>query len=144
MLLNANWWFQQKQQNSWYLYISFVYNKLWFTYSVIYYVKASVITNIVCILSNLDLWNANKVACFVLLTYDSYTKIRGDHLKNWDKLKFGEKADITIHCIRMHPAMFLKVNLGMVRALKNVKRTYLLDSNNKSGKTQQSCIIGAV
>ena len=143
MLLNANWWFQQKQQNSWYLYISFVYNKLWFTYSVIYYVKASVITNIVCILSNLDLWNANKVACFVLLTYDSYTKIRGDHLKNWDKLKFGEKADITIHCRRMHPAMFLKVNLGMVRALKNVKRTYLLDSNNKSGKTQQSCRIGA-
>ena len=24
----------------------------------------------------------------------------------------------------MHPAMFLKVNLGVVRALKNVERTY--------------------
>ena len=44
----------------------------------------------------------------------------------------------------MHPAMFLKVNLRVVRALENVERTYLLDSNNKSGKTQQSCIIGAV
>ena len=37
----------------------------------------------------------------------------------------------------MHPAMFLEVNLGVVRALKNVERTYSLDSNNKSGKTQQ-------
>ena len=44
----------------------------------------------------------------------------------------------------MHPAMFLKVNLGVVRALKNAERTYLLDSNNKSGKTQQSCRIGAL
>ena len=32
--------------------------------------------------------------------------------------------------------MFLKVNLGVVRALKNVERTYLMDSNDKSGKTQ--------
>ena len=40
--------------------------------------------------------------------------------------------------------MFLKVNLGVARALKNVERTYLLDGNNKSGKTQQSCRIGAL
>ena len=40
--------------------------------------------------------------------------------------------------------MFLKVNLGVVRALEHVERTYLLDSNNKSGKTQQNCRIGAV
>ena len=40
--------------------------------------------------------------------------------------------------------MFLKVNLGAVRALKNVGRTYLLDSNNKSEKTQQRCRIGAL
>ena len=40
--------------------------------------------------------------------------------------------------------MFLKVNLGVVRALKNVERTYLLDSNNKTGKTQQLCWIGAL
>ena len=32
--------------------------------------------------------------------------------------------------------MFLKVNLGVVRALENVERTYLLDNNNKGGKTQ--------
>ena len=44
----------------------------------------------------------------------------------------------------MHPAMFLKVDLGAARALKNVEGTYLLDSNNKSGKTQQSCRIGAL
>ena len=35
--------------------------------------------------------------------------------------------------------MFLKVNLGVVRALKNVERKYLLDS-----KKQQSCQIGAL
>ena len=40
--------------------------------------------------------------------------------------------------------MFLKVNLGVVRALKYVERTYLLDSNNKSKKTQQGCRIGAL
>ena len=40
--------------------------------------------------------------------------------------------------------MFLKVNLGVVKALKNVERTYLLDSNDKSGKTQQSYRIGAL
>ena len=40
--------------------------------------------------------------------------------------------------------MFLKVNLGVVKALKNVERTYLLDSNDKSGKTQQSCRTGAL
>ena len=34
--------------------------------------------------------------------------------------------------------MFLKVNLGVVRALKNVERAYLLDSNNKSEKAQQT------
>ena len=28
----------------------------------------------------------------------------------------------------MHPAMFLKVNLRVVRALKNLERIYLLDS----------------
>ena len=44
-----------------------------------------------------------------------------------------------MHSKSMHPAMFLKVNLGVVRALKNVERTYLFDTNNKSGKTQQSC-----
>ena len=33
---------------------------------------------------------------------------------------------------------------GVVRALKNVEITYLLDSNNKSEKTQQSCRIGAL
>ena len=33
-----------------------------------------------------------KVAYFVLLTYDSYTKSTGVlfHLKNWDKLKFSD------------------------------------------------------
>ena len=49
-----------------------------------------------------------------------------------------------MHSKSMHPAMFLKVNLGAVTALKNVERTYLLDSNNKIGKTQQSCRIGAL
>ena len=49
-----------------------------------------------------------------------------------------------MHSKSIHPAMFLKVNLGVVRALKNVERTYLLDSNDKSGKTQQSCRIGAL
>ena len=49
-----------------------------------------------------------------------------------------------MHSKSMHPAMFLKVNLGVVRALKNVERTYLLNSNNKSGKTQQSRRIGAL
>ena len=44
----------------------------------------------------------------------------------------------------MQPAMFLKVNLGVFRGLEHVERTYLLDSNNKNGKTQQSCRIGAV
>ena len=39
-----------------------------------------------------------------------------------------------MHSKSMHPAMFLKVNLGVVRALKNVEGTYLLDSKNKSGK----------
>ena len=34
--------------------------------------------------------------------------------------------------------MFLKVKLGVVRALENVERTYLLDSNNKSEKTLQN------
>ena len=44
----------------------------------------------------------------------------------------------------IHQVMFLKVNLGVVTALKNVERTYLLSSNDKSGKTQQSCGNGAV
>ena len=44
----------------------------------------------------------------------------------------------------MQPTMFFEVNLSAVRALENVERTYLLDSNNKSGKTQQSCRIGAL
>ena len=44
----------------------------------------------------------------------------------------------------MHPVMFLKVNLDVVRALENIERTYLLDSNNKGGKTQQSSRIGAL
>ena len=44
-----------------------------------------------------------------------------------------------MHSKSMHPAMFLKVKLGVVRALKNVETTYLLNSNNKSEKTQQSC-----
>ena len=48
-----------------------------------------------------------------------------------------------MHPRSMHPAMFLKVNLGVVRTLKNIERTYFLHSNNKSGKTQQSCRIGA-
>ena len=69
-----------------------------------------------------------------------------DHLKNWDKLKFGEKADLKskLQSKSMHSAMFLKVNLGVVRALENIERTYLLDSNIKNGKTQQSCRIVAV
>ena len=49
-----------------------------------------------------------------------------------------------MHSKSIHPVMFLKVNLGIVRALKNVERTYLLDSNNKSKKTQQGCRIGAL
>ena len=49
-----------------------------------------------------------------------------------------------MHSKSMHPAMFLKVTLGVVRPLKNVERTYLLDSNNKSEKTQQSCTIEAL
>ena len=40
--------------------------------------------------------------------------------------------------------MFLKVNLRVAKALEHVERTYLLDSDNKSGKTQQSCRIGDV
>ena len=44
----------------------------------------------------------------------------------------------------MHSAMFLKGNPGVVRALENIERTYLLDSNIKNGKTQQSCRIVAV
>ena len=36
----------------------------------------------------------------------------------------------------MDPAIFLKVKQVVDRALKNVERTYLLDNNNKSGKTQ--------
>ena len=44
----------------------------------------------------------------------------------------------------MYSAMFLKVTLGVIRALENEERTYLLDSNNKVGKTQQNCRIGAV
>ena len=43
-----------------------------------------------------------------------------------------------MHSKSMHPAMFLRVNLGVVRALKNVERAYLLDSNNKSEKAQQT------
>ena len=43
----------------------------------------------------------------------------------------------------MHSAMFLKVNHVAVRALENIERTYLLDSNIKNEKTQQSCRIGA-
>ena len=35
----------------------------------------------------------------------------------------------------MHPVIFLKVNLGVARALKNIENTYLLGSNNKSGET---------
>ena len=34
--------------------------------------------------------------------------------------------------------MFLKVTLGVVRALKNIERTYLLDSNNKSKKLSKA------
>ena len=49
-----------------------------------------------------------------------------------------------MHSKSMHPAMFLKVMLGVVRALKNVEITYLLESNNKSEKTQQSCRIRAL
>ena len=49
-----------------------------------------------------------------------------------------------MHSKSMYPAMFLKVNLGVVRALENLERTYLSGSNNKSGKTQQSCRIGAL
>ena len=30
--------------------------------------------------------------------------------------------------------MFLKVNLGVVKALKNVERTYLLENYDKTGK----------
>ena len=33
-----------------------------------------------------------------------------------------------MHSKSTHPAIVLKVNLGGVRALKNVERTYLLDS----------------
>ena len=44
-------------------------------------------------------------------------------------MKFDEKADL-MHSKSMHPAMLRKVNLGVVRALKNVDRTYLLDINN--------------
>ena len=40
--------------------------------------------------------------------------------------------------------MFLKVNLAVVRAMKYVERTYLLDTNDNSGETQQSCRIGAL
>ena len=36
----------------------------------------------------------------------------------------------------MDPAIFLKVKQAVDRALKNVEKTYLLDNNNKSGKTQ--------
>ena len=49
-----------------------------------------------------------------------------------------------MHSKKMHPAMFLKVNQGVARALKNLETAYLLDSNNKSGKTHQSCRIGAL
>ena len=49
-----------------------------------------------------------------------------------------------MHSKSMHPAMLLKVNLGVARALNNIERTYLLDSNNKSGKTQQNCRIEAL
>ena len=38
----------------------------------------------------------------------------------------------------MYPAMFLKVNLGVVRALENVERTYLLDNNDKSEKLSKT------
>ena len=49
-----------------------------------------------------------------------------------------------MHSKSMHPAIFLKVNLGVARALKNIENTYLLGTNNKSGETQQSCRFGAV
>ena len=49
-----------------------------------------------------------------------------------------------MHSKSMHTAMFLKVNLGVARVLKNVERTHLLDSNYKSGKTQQNYSIGAL
>ena len=43
-----------------------------------------------------------------------------------------------MHSKSIHPAMFLKVTLGVVRALKNIERTYLLDSNNKSKKLSKA------
>ena len=54
-----------------------------------------------------------------------------------------EERQIQMHSKSMHPAMCLKVNLGVVRALKNVETIYLLAKNNKSEKTQQCCRIGA-
>ena len=64
--------------------------------------------------------------------YDSYPKFR-----------FGKKADNAMLSRSMYPVMFLKVSLGVLRALKNVERIYLLDNNNKIGKTQPNCRIGA-
>ena len=39
------------------------------------------------ILSNIDLWNANKDAYFVLMTYDSYAKISGVLFSYWSSKK---------------------------------------------------------
>ena len=44
----------------------------------------------------------------------------------------------------IHPAVFLKGNQRIVRAFENVERTYILDSIDKSGKTQESSRNGAV
>ena len=41
-------------------------------------------------LSNLDLWNANKVACFILMTNDSYAEIRGILFSYWPPKKLRQ------------------------------------------------------
>ena len=47
--------------------------------------------NFVYILSNLDLWKANKYACFVLSTWhDSYAKIRDVLFSCWPSKKLRE------------------------------------------------------
>ena len=43
-----------------------------------------------------------------------------------------------MHSKSMHPAIFLKVNLGVARALKNIENTYLLGTNNKSGERSKA------
>ena len=43
-----------------------------------------------------------------------------------------------MHSKSMHPTIFPKVNLGVVRASKNVEKTYLLSSNNKKGKLSKA------